>query len=204
MEEYSSVTRFCMVCNYVSRIIEPLASRCAKFRFKPLPKAAIVGRLQMVCENEGLVCDETVLDVVSKVSGGDLRKAITFVQGVSRLCAGRVTTQAVVDMAGAVPDEEIESLQATLHTDKYEAMKAQVDSLMAQGFSAHAVFGQLLEAIVADKEMTDVHKAKASIKLAEVEKKLSDGSSETLQLLHACSYIQCVVAGKSPLPGEVA
>ena len=50
--------------------------------------------------------------------------------------------------------------------------------------------------------MSDMHKAQASIKLAEIEKKLSDGSSEKLQLLHACSYIQCVVANKPALPGE--
>ena len=187
METYSKVTRFCIICNYISRLIPPIASRCAKFRFKPLPQAAVVGRLTMVCENEGLAVDEEVLDVVSKVSGGDLRKAITFIQGVSRLCQGAITKQAVIDMAGAVPDAEIQTLLATLHTEKYEvtqaepnpspgpnpnpdwkAMKAEVDNLMAQGFSAHAVFSQLLEAVVADTEMTDMHKAKASIKLAEV------------------------------------
>merc|ERR1711934_1109631 len=90
MEEYSTVTRFCLVCNYVSRIIEPLASRCAKFRFKPLPQAAICDRLEMICKNEGVSCDADVLNAVNKVSGGDLRKAITFIQGVSRLSQGKL------------------------------------------------------------------------------------------------------------------
>jgi len=190
MEEYSSVTRFCLVCNYVSRIIEPLASRCAKFRFKPLPQAAVVERLQLICSNEGLVCDDTVLDLVNKVSAGDLRKAITFVQGVSRFAGGTVSTQAVIDMAGAVPDEAIASLVNSLRTDQYDAMASQLDDIILSGFSAHAVLNQMLEAIVIDDTFTDMHKAKASIKLAEVEKKLMDGGSERLQLLHACSYIQ--------------
>jgi replication factor C subunit 2/4 len=204
MEEYSSVTRFCMVCNYVSRIIEPLASRCAKFRFKPLPQAAIVDRLRMICENESLTFDTTVLDVVNDVSGGDLRKAITFVQGASRLSGGSVSAQTVIDMAGAVPQDEVKALVDTLRCERYEAMEAKVRDITQSGFSAHAVLSQMLKAIVQDSELSDMHKAKASIKLAEVEKKLIDGASEQLQLLHACSYIQCVICNKRPLPGEVA
>ena len=142
--------------------------------------------------------------MVSKVSGGDLRKAITFIQGVSRLTEGKIDPQSVIDMAGAVPDEEITALLNTLRTDNYEAMAVAISDLLAQGFSGNAIFSQLLEAIVEDKDLTDMHKAQASIKMAECEKKLSDGGSERLQLLDVCSYVQCVIANKAQLPGEVA
>ena len=60
MESYSKVTRFCLICNYVSRIIDPLASRCAKFRFKPLPTDLMVERLSFIADQEHLKVDKSV------------------------------------------------------------------------------------------------------------------------------------------------
>ena len=74
METYSKVTRFCIICNYVSRLIPPIASRCAKFRFKPLPQEAMVERLQFICQEEGIHCPPAVLSELMARSEGDMRR----------------------------------------------------------------------------------------------------------------------------------
>ena len=66
MEKETKTTRFCLICNYVTRIIEPITSRCAKFRFKPLSENILTERLRDICEKESITLeDEVKLDVWS-------------------------------------------------------------------------------------------------------------------------------------------
>jgi nuclear protein localization family protein 4 len=85
METYSRMTRFCLVCNYVTRIIDPLASRCSKFRFKSLDSGNAVKRVEDIAKLEGVRLDDGVSDELVRVADGDLRKAITFLQSAARL-----------------------------------------------------------------------------------------------------------------------
>jgi replication factor C subunit 2/4 len=85
METYSKITRFCLICNYVTRIIDPLASRCSKFRFKALDEANAGKRLEDIAKLEGVKLEDGVVDTLLRCSEGDLRKAITFLQSAARL-----------------------------------------------------------------------------------------------------------------------
>ena len=85
METYSKITRFCLICNYVTRIIDPLASRCSKFRFKTLDQGNAKKRLEGIADNENVALEEDAVDTLIRCSEGDLRKAITFFQSAARL-----------------------------------------------------------------------------------------------------------------------
>ncbi|KAL8762683.1 MAG: hypothetical protein Q9184_001337 [Pyrenodesmia sp. 2 TL-2023] len=100
METYSKITRFCLICNYVTRIIDPLASRCSKFRFKSLDQGNAKKRLEEIAEIEGVKVEEGVLDTLIKCSEGDLRKAITFLQSAARLVGAVKVPQAKVKVNG--------------------------------------------------------------------------------------------------------
>ena len=85
METYSKITRFCLICNYVTRIIDPLASRCSKFRFKMLDQGNAKKRLEEIAEKEDIKLEDGAFDTLIRCSEGDLRKAITFLQSAARL-----------------------------------------------------------------------------------------------------------------------
>ena len=85
METYSRITRFCLVCNYVTRIIDPLASRCSKFRFKSLDAGDALARLDAIADAEGVRVADGAAQALVGCAEGDLRKAITFLQSAARL-----------------------------------------------------------------------------------------------------------------------
>ena len=94
METYSKITRFCLICNYVTRIIDPLASRCSKFRFKTLDQGNAKKRLEDIAENEHVKLEPGAVDALINCSEGDLRKAITFLQSAARLVGAVKLSQA--------------------------------------------------------------------------------------------------------------
>ncbi len=73
-------TRFCIICNYHNKIIDPIISRCSVYRFKPVPKENIHKKLKEICVKEGsMISDDTIM-MVEQISRGDMRKAINFLQ----------------------------------------------------------------------------------------------------------------------------
>ena len=80
METYSKITRFCIICNYINKIIDPIASRCAKYRFKSLPMDSMINRLKFICQGESINCNDNVFHKIIEISRGDMRKAVNFLQ----------------------------------------------------------------------------------------------------------------------------
>lgn len=197
METHSKVTRFMFLCNYVSRIIEPLASRCAKFRFKPLQGDVINTRVQHICQAEGVSIEPDALRTLSRVSGGDLRRAITTLQSAVRLRGSPVTAAAVLDVSGAVPESAVAGLLEAARSGFFDSIQQAVTDLIAEGYPAQEILLQLQAAMLEDASLVDSAKGKVLAKLAEADKKLVDGADEFLQLLDVASHTQLVVCGRA-------
>lgn len=182
METYSAVTRFCIICNYVSRIIEPVASRCSKFRFKALDADAMLARLRTICAEEHVRAGEDTLAEVLGVAGGDMRKAITFLQSAATLYGGDVTPAGVLEISGVLPDREVDALLAAITSGGFEACRRQAAVILAAGYGLATVFDKLVTAVVGAPGLKPAAKAAICEKLAAAEKRLLDGADEELQL----------------------
>jgi replication factor C subunit 2/4 len=80
MEQYAKITRFCIICNYYNKIIDPIISRCSLCRFKPIKSDEMIEKLKYICKQENILCDYKILNKINFISRGDLRKAINLLQ----------------------------------------------------------------------------------------------------------------------------
>ncbi|KAJ1835923.1 Subunit of heteropentameric Replication factor C (RF-C) [Coemansia sp. RSA 2711] len=184
IEKYSRITRFCLVCNYVSRIIEPLASRCAKFRFKSLPAAQAAARVGEVARRENVRLGPGAVDALVGCAEGDLRRAIMALQSASRMVQqGELDAATVTELAGVVPAPVIERLRALWTPGECAQIQAAVDALTYDGYPASRVLAQLHDLAMDDQQLNSLQKARIAGVMARVDKALCDGADERLQML---------------------
>jgi replication factor C subunit 2/4 len=220
METYSKITRFCLICNYVTRIIDPLASRCSKFRFKSLDQGNAKKRLQEIAEKEGVAIEDGAIDALIKCSEGDLRKAITFLQSAARLVGAiaptvedgdsaedgmdvdrkPVTVKIIEEIAGVIPDTTIHQLVKAMKPrvggETYQAVAKVVEEMVADGWSAGQVVTQLYNAVIYDETIPDIQKNRIVGVFSEVDKRLVDGADEHLSILDMALRISAIMSEK--------
>ena len=185
MENYSRVTRFCLVCNYVTRIIEPLASRCAKFRFRPLAAERVEARLAHIAEAEGVPLGDRLLKAVVGAAGGDMRRAVTTLQCAASLGGGGDLSDAeIAELSGTMPDAVTAPFWAAVEEKNFEDLQRAVRALLAEGWPVDGLLSTLLRTLLQQDVLSDDRKALFAARLAEAEARLLQGAGEELQLLH--------------------
>ncbi|MBI5355380.1 MAG: replication factor C small subunit, partial [Candidatus Aenigmarchaeota archaeon] len=115
MESFSSVTRFILACNYSSKIIEPIQSRCAVFRFRPVDKQEIAKHIKAIAEKERVKIDEAGIEAL--IGAGDMRKAINLLQ--SAAMAGKVDEKSIYEIAGKANPKDIKAMVESAMAGKF-------------------------------------------------------------------------------------
>lgn len=191
MENYTQTCRFILSCNYSSKIIDPIQSRCAVFRFKPLSEGEIFTVIGKIAAEEKLVVTEEAKKALFSVCGGDCRRLENIMQSCAVL-KNKIDPELVYSMASvAKPKEVREVLQIAAKGNFLEARKLLLNLMLDYGMSGLDVIKQIQKEIW-NVTLEDRKKVELVDKCGEVEFRMTEGSDEYIQLESFLAFV-CLV-----------
>ncbi|MCE4620706.1 MAG: replication factor C small subunit [Desulfurococcales archaeon] len=192
MELYSVNTRFILIANYPSKIIDPIQSRCAFFRFQPLKKEDVVARLKYIAENEGVDYDYEALETIYEISEGDMRKAINILQAAAAI--GKVTVDAVYKVVGmAKPKEVRQMLQLALKGDFNAARNLMRKLMIEYGLSGEDLIKQVHRVVMSnDFKVPEEARVLIADYVGEIHFRLVEGSDDDIQLSAFLAWLSMI------------
>jgi len=191
MEKYSKICRFILSCNYSSKIIDPIQSRCAVFRFRPLTSDDVREFLSRIIKNENVKIDAKALDGLVHVAKGDMRKAVNSLQ-VAASTGKKIDIDTIYQTTGmAHPDEVMKMLETAL-SGNFVGARDMLDSIMIEyGLSGQDVIKQIHSSFF-DMSIPDADKVRFIDRTGEIEFRIVEGSSERIQLEALLAYLVLV------------
>ncbi len=195
MEKYSGICRFILSCNYSSKIIEPIQSRCAVMRFRPLTSDDIKGFLQKIVAAEKVDIDDDALNGLIFIAQGDMRRSVNSLQVAASL-GRKVDLDLVYQTAGMANPDAVKKMMETALDGNFMQARNQLDDLMiTNGLSGQDVIKQIHSSIF-DLTVSDYDKVKMIDKCGEVEFRIVEGSNSRIQLEVFLAYL-VMVGGKA-------
>jgi len=181
MERYTQTCRFVLSCNYSSKIIEPIQSRCAVFRFRPLGGPEVKSYLKRIASGEHIDVTEEGLSAICEMAGGDLRKATNILQVASSL-GRKVDQDTVFESTENIRPSEIHELLTTALNGNFTAARSKLDDLIARhGLSGEDIISGVHRAVF-DLPVSEDSKIRLVDRVGEVEFRMVSGASERIQL----------------------
>ena len=180
MELYTRTCRFILIANYSSKIIEPIQSRCAIFRFQPLSEDDIANRIKLIAEMESVELREDGLKAILYVAEGDLRRAINTLQAAAAL--GVVDEKAVYRVVGKASPVEIREMMELALSGNFMKSREKLRELMiTYGLSGVDIVRQMHREVFVLK-IPEEAKVKLADKIGEINFRMIEGADEEIQL----------------------
>ncbi len=181
MERYTETARFILIANYSGKIIEPIQSRCAPFRFTYLPREDMVNRVRHICKEEKLKIMEDGIDAILEVSEGDLRRTINILQAAASI-GKPIDAETVYSVIGrANPYDVREMLKLAINGDFIGSRNKLRELILKYGLAGSDIIKQVhLE--IFRLNIPEKWKVKLADVVGEIDFRLIQGSSEEIQL----------------------
>ncbi len=193
MEMYTNTCRFILACNYFSKIIEPIQSRCAFFRFAPLKPEDIKSRVKYIAGLEKINVTPKGMEALIYVGGGDLRRVVNTMQAASAM--GGVDEQVIYRIAGRVSPKELKEMLKKALAGDFAAAREETMKLMVEyGLSGLDVVKQIHREIMG-VEMDERRRLELIDEVGEAEYRLLQGGSDEVQLNSLLAKIVLICRG---------
>ncbi len=181
MENYTQTCRFILLANYSSKIIDPIQSRCAVFRFKPLSKEEIFNIVDMIAQKENVKVSPDGKEALYEVSGGDCRKLENIMQSVAAI-NNEVTNESVYYVASAAKPKEIKEILTQSLQNNFEGARGKLlETMLSQGLSGLDVIRQMQQEVLS-LDIDSRKKLKMIEKCGDIEFRMVEGADEFIQL----------------------
>jgi replication factor C small subunit len=191
MEKYSKICRFVLSCNFSSKIIDPIQSRCAVFRFKPLASEDIKEYLSRIIKAENVKIDDDALSGLVHVAKGDLRRAVNSLQ-VAASTGKKIDVDTIYQTTGMAHPEEVRKMLETALSGNFIAARDMLDEIMiSYGLSGQDIIKQIHSSFF-DMNMPDADKVRFIDRTGEIEFRIVEGSNERIQLEALLAYLVLV------------
>ena len=188
MEMFTKTTRFILSCNYSSKIIEPIQSRCAVFRFKPLSEDNVGEIIKHITEKEGLEVEEEAKKVLLEVSEGDCRRLENLLQSCAVLDK-KITKEGVYIVAGAVKPKEVKEVLEMAAKGKFLMAREKLLEMMLNcGLSGLDMIKQIQREIWS-LSLDDRTKMQLIDRCGEMEFRMTEGADEFVQIEAFLAYM---------------
>ncbi|GBC70612.1 DNA polymerase III subunit tau [Candidatus Calditenuaceae archaeon HR02] len=182
MEQFSATCRFILAANYANRIIEPIQSRCAVFRFKPIELEHMRIAVQRIASKEGLEVTGRAVEALYEVTEGDLRRCINLLQTASTY-SKRIDENLVFQVAGLAWGSEVRRLLELAAAGKIEDARKQLKLILyVNGASERDLIGQIYRDLFY-LSIPEKKKLELISLLGEVDFRVSQGANPELQIM---------------------
>jgi len=181
MENFTRTARFILICNYSSKIIDPIQSRCAVFRFKQLSEKDRKDYIERIVKGEGLNVDKSGMDALFELSEGDLRRVANLLQASASL-GKKITGDTVYDVASRAKPKDVKNmLDLVLRGDFKNAREKLHDMILKQGLAGEDIIKEIHKQVY-DLNISEESKIKLIDKTGEYDFRITEGGSALIQL----------------------
>jgi len=181
MENYANSCRFILSCNFSSKIIDPIQSRCAIFRFKLLKKEDIISIIEHIAQKEGLEIDKKSIDDLYEISRGDCRKMVNLLQATSSV-SKKITEDLLYNIIAEVNPQQIRQILETAIKGNFVAARDEMlDTMLKHGLAASDVI-KVIQKEIWNLSIDESKKVLLTEKTGDIEFRIVEGSDEFIQL----------------------